>query len=88
MRRGTRGLTCSRHKGVRPAHPKQKLDSQLTGQQEAVPQMGGGTEGAEPGEGGQNSQDEGPNGPNKEGRSSGDQEVDLEGLYSVEKREK
>jgi hypothetical protein len=45
---------------------------------------GGGTEGAEPGEGGQKSRNEGPTGPDKEGRSSGDQEVDLEGLYSVE----
>jgi hypothetical protein len=33
--------------------------------------------------GSQNSQKEGPKGPDKEGRSSGDQEVDLEGLYSV-----
>jgi hypothetical protein len=44
----------------------------------------GEAEGAEPGEGGQNFQNEGPKGPNKERRSSGDQEVDLEGLYSVE----
>jgi hypothetical protein len=84
MRRGARGLTCPRHKGVWPAHLKQKRGSQLTGQQEAVPQLAQGTEEAEPGEGGQKSQNEGPKGPDKEGRSSGNQKVDLEGLYSVE----
>jgi hypothetical protein len=47
------------------------------------PAVGGWTEGAEPGKGGQKSQKQGPKGPDKETRSSGDQEVDLEGLYSV-----
>jgi hypothetical protein len=42
------------------------------------------TEGADPRKGSQKFQKEGPTGPDKEGRSSGDQEVDLEGLYSVE----
>jgi hypothetical protein len=38
-----------RHKGVWPAHPKQKLGSQLTGQQKAAPQLGGRQKGPNPG---------------------------------------
>jgi hypothetical protein len=64
--------------------PKTKAGQPADGPAESRPAAGGGTEGAEPGEGGQSSQNEGPKGPDKEGRSSGDQEVDLEGLYSVE----
>jgi hypothetical protein len=48
------------------------------------PAAGGWTQGAKPGKDGQKSQNEGPTEPDKEGRSSGDQEVDLEGLYSAE----
>jgi hypothetical protein len=58
--------------------------SKQSGAARSLPAAGGGTEGAEPSKGGQKSWNEGPKGPNKEGRSNADQEVDLEGLYSIE----
>jgi hypothetical protein len=74
--------------GCLVSSPKTKAGQPADGPARSRPAAGGGSEGAEPGEGGQNYQNEGPKGPDKEGRSSGDQEVDLEGLYSVEGKEK
>jgi hypothetical protein len=70
--------------GCSASSPKTKAGQSADGPAGSRPAAGGGTEGAEPGEGGKKSQNEGPKGPDKEGRSTGDQEVDLEGLYSVE----
>jgi hypothetical protein len=70
--------------GCSASVPKTKAGQPADGPTGSRPAAGGGTEGDEPGEGGQKSQNEGPKGPDKEGRSSGDQEVDLEGLYSIE----
>jgi hypothetical protein len=69
--------------GCSASSPKIKAEQPAAGPSTGRPAAGGGTEGAEPRTGSQNSQKEGPKGPNKEGRSSSDQEVDLEGLYSV-----
>jgi hypothetical protein len=69
-RRGARGLTCPRHKGVWLAHPKKKLSSQLTGQQKAVPQLGGGQKGPNPGRAFKIPRTRGQKGPTKRDRAA------------------
>jgi hypothetical protein len=70
-RRGAQGLTCPRPKGVRPAHPKQKLSSQLQGRRQAVSQLGGGQKGSNPGRAAKNLRRRGQRGPTKrEGAAS------------------
>jgi hypothetical protein len=69
--------------GCSASSPKIKAEQPTAWPSAGRPAAGGGTEGAEPRKGCQKSQKEGPRGPDKEGRSSGGQEVDLEGLYSV-----
>jgi hypothetical protein len=69
--------------GCSASSPKPKAELPAAGPSTGRSAAWGGIEGAEPRKGGQKSQKEGPKGPDKEGRSSGDQEFDLEGLYSV-----
>jgi hypothetical protein len=69
--------------GCLASSPKTKAEQPAAGPSTDRPAAGGGTEGAEPRKGGQKSQKEGPKGPDKEERSSGNEEADLEGLYSV-----
>jgi hypothetical protein len=63
--RGARGLTCPRNKGVRPAHPKTKLSSQLQGRRQAVPQLGEGQKGLNPGRAAKIPRRRGQRGPTK-----------------------
>jgi hypothetical protein len=74
--------------GCSASSPAIKAEQPAAGPSIGRPAAGGRTEGAEPRKGSRNAQTEGPTGSNKEGRSSGDQEVDLEGLYFVEGKEK
>jgi hypothetical protein len=70
--------------GCSASSSKTKAGQPADGPAGSRPAAGGWIEGAEPGEDGQKFHNEGPKGLDKKGRSSGDQKVDLEGLYSVE----
>jgi hypothetical protein len=87
-RRGARGLTCPRPKGVWPAHPNQKLSSQLQGRQRAGPQLGGGQRGPNPGRAAKNLRRRGKRGPTKRDGAAATKKSTWGGCIPLRKEER